>query len=106
MLNISQLSSEKCLPCSSKTPKLSVHETKHYLALLKGWQIKKDQLKKEIKLKNFQEALSLANAIGEIAQKENHHPELYVSWGILRINIYTHAIKALSKNDFVLAAKI
>jgi len=106
MLDISQLLTKQCSPCSSKTPKLGNEQVSFYLTFLPGWQLQSGKLEREIKLKNFQESLSLANHIGQIAETENHHPELYVAWGILRISIFTHSIKALSENDFILAAKI
>jgi 4a-hydroxytetrahydrobiopterin dehydratase len=56
--------------------------------------------------KDFVEALSFANEVGRVAEAEGHHPELCLSWGWLKVRIWTHAIDGLSENDFILAAKI
>ena len=64
------------------------------------------RLEREIVLKDFREALALANRIGEIAEGQNHHPDLLVSWGKLHITQYTHAVDGLHENDFILAARI
>ncbi len=106
MLNISQFLSKKCVPCSNKTPKLEQEQINAYLDSLPNWQLKENKLVREIKLKDFQESLSQANLIGQIAESENHHPDLHIAWGLLEIRIYTHSINALSENDFILAAKI
>ena len=57
-------------------------------------------------VKDFAQALKLANRIGAIAEKENHHPDLLVKWGSLGITVFTHSVAGLTENDFILAAKI
>lgn len=64
------------------------------------------RLEREISLKDFRQSIGLANRIGEIAEGQNHHPDLLVSWGKLRITLFTHAIGGLHENDFILAARI
>lgn len=100
------LSARKCKPCSSNQAPVSQEEIKHYLSQLSNWQLNNGKIEREIKVKDFRAALDLANRIGEIAEREDHHPDLTVSWGLLKISIFTHAIKGLSENDFILAAKI
>ena len=63
-------------------------------------------LTKEFKFKNFLESQSFVNKVGEIAEVEGHHPDLWFGWGYARIKIYTHAIQGLAESDFILAAKI
>ncbi len=55
---------------------------------------------------NFREALDFTNAVGELAENQGHHPDLYLSWGKVGIEIWTHKIDGLTESDFVLAAKI
>lgn len=63
-------------------------------------------LEKLFKFKNFVEALEFTNRIGAIAEKEGHHPDIYLTWGKVRVEIFTHTVNGLTKSDFILAAKI
>jgi 4a-hydroxytetrahydrobiopterin dehydratase len=63
------------------------------------------KLTRHYKLKNFQEALTLTRMIGEIAEQEGHHPRLVTEWGSLVVTWWTHKIRNLHKNDFIMAAK-
>ena len=103
-----KLSQKKCEPCSGKTPKLNFEETSKYLSELNSWSIndKQEMIFKKFKFNTFKKALDFANKVGEIAEKESHHPDLSLGWGYCLVMIHTHAIKGLSVNDFVLAAKI
>ena len=78
-----------------------------YLKQVPGWELFADMaISRRFKFKNFKEALAFANRVGEIAEAENHHPDIAVGWGYVAITCSTHAIKGLSENDFILAAKI
>ena len=103
-----KLSQKKCEPCSGKTPKLNFEETSKYLSELNSWSIndKQEMIFKKFKFNTFNKALDFANKVGEIAENESHHPDLSLGWGYCLVMIHTHAIKGLSVNDFVLAAKI
>ena len=103
-----KLSQKKCEPCSGKTPKLNFEETSKYLSELNSWSVndKQEMIFKKFKFNTFNQALDFANKVGEIAEKESHHPDLSLGWGYCLVMIHTHAIKGLSVNDFVLAAKI
>ena len=61
---------------------------------------------KKFEFKNFNKSLNLANKIGELADKEGHHPDISIGWGYCLVMLHTHAIKGLSVNDFILASKI
>ena len=58
------------------------------------------------KFKNFKKSQDFVDKVGKISEEEGHHPDIYFGWGFTKINITTHAIKGLSENDFILAAKI
>ena len=63
-------------------------------------------LEKKFSFKNFLDSQKFVNKVGQISEEEGHHPEILFGWGYAKINITTHAIKGLSENDFILAAKI
>ena len=102
------LSQYKCKPCSGNTPKLPLDEIQNKLSELNEWQLNdnKEMIFKKFKFKNFKKALHFINLVGELAEEEGHHPDLSLGWGYCLIMIHTHAIKGLSINDFILAAKI
>ena len=102
------LSSKKCEPCNGNTPKLEYQEISKYLSELNEWSVNDNQemIFKKFKFSNFKKALSFANEVGEIAEKEGHHPDISIGWGYCLIMLHTHEIKGLSVNDFILATKI
>ena len=102
------LSSKKCIPCKIGAPKLKLIEIKSYLKKIKkDWKvIKNHHMEKEFKFNNFKGALGFTNKVGKIAEKERHHPDIHLSWGKVKVIIYTHKINGLHENDFILAAKI
>lgn len=72
-----------------------------------GWNIVNEHhLEKEFSFKDFKEALIFTNKVGAIAEEEQHHPDIVLSYGKVRICLWTHKLNGLSENDFVLAAKI
>ena len=78
------------------------------LGHVKGWTLAHDfkKISKSFTFKNFVEAMAFANKITTIAEQEGHHPDLSVGWGKVVVELSTHAIKGLSENDFIVAAKI
>ena len=108
---MSDLSEKKCIPCEGNIPPFDQNEIHKYLKKIDGWDVKSNQDKsfyliKEFTFKNFIESQSFVNKVGDIAEKENHHPDISFGWGYAEIKVTTHAIKGLSENDFILAAKI
>jgi 4a-hydroxytetrahydrobiopterin dehydratase len=72
-----------------------------------GWTvIEEHHLSKEFQFKDFAEALAFVNRVGEIAEREGHHPDIFLSWGKVHVEIWTHKIDGLTESDFILAAKI
>ncbi len=96
-----------CVPCSGGVPPLDPATRERLLAQLGGdWKaVDGHHLEKEYRFRNFREALAFANRVGEIAEQEGHHPEIRLSWGWVRLLVWTHKIDGLTENDFVLAAK-
>ncbi|HEY4514443.1 MAG TPA: 4a-hydroxytetrahydrobiopterin dehydratase [Candidatus Paceibacterota bacterium] len=102
------LAQKKCVPCEAGSPPLSRSSAEALLLQITGWNLSVEakKISKTFKFKNFREAISFANAVAEIAEKEGHHPDLFVSWGKVKVELTTHSIGGLSENDFILAAKI
>ncbi len=102
------LSSGKCEPCSGNTPKLGFEEISKYLSELNDWSVNDNQemIFKKFKFSNFNKALNFTIKVGELVDKEGHHPDISIGWGYCLIMLHTHAIKGLSINDFIVASKI
>ena len=102
------LNTSKCEPCNGSTHKLDYNEISKFLSELNDWSVNDNQemIFKKFKFKNFKNAISFANIVGELSEKEGHHPDISIGWGYCLIMLHTHAIKGLSINDFILASKI
>lgn len=106
---MTELSSKKCIPCSGQVPALENNEKQRLKEQIhEDWQFTQDnkRLFRQIKLKNFKQSIALANAIGDMAEQQMHHPDLGVGWGYLNIEIFTHKINDLVESDFIFAAKV
>lgn len=101
------LAEKKCIPCSGGISPLTLENVTALAKELDNWQIPDGmRLIKSYKLDNFKQAMTLADKIADIAESENHHPDLLVRWGELKIELWTHKINGLTESDFILAAKI
>ena len=102
------LSQGVCEPCSGNTSKLTFEEISKYLSQLNDWTVNDNQemIFKKFKFNNFTKALNFTNKVGDLAEKEGHHPDISTGWGYCLVMVHTHAIKGLSVNDFILASKI
>ncbi len=108
---MNDLAKKKCIPCEGNIPAFEKSEIHKYLKKVDGWDVKNDSnnsyyISKEFKFKNFVESQNFVNKVGDLAEKENHHPDIFFGWGYCKIKIFTHAIKGLAESDFILAAKI
>ncbi len=104
---MSELAKLSCGPCTKDTPKLQGQALMTWHDKLGGrWQLVNGQhLEKEYTFNNFVDALAFTNAIGALAEAANHHPDIYLSWGKVKVTLWTHKINGLSENDFILAAQ-
>ena len=108
---MSDLADKKCVACEGNIPAFNYEEIHKYLKKVDGWDVKSNDdksfyLLKEFKFKDFKESQLFVNKVGGIAEKENHHPDIFFGWGYCKIKIFTHAIDGLAESDFILAAKI
>jgi 4a-hydroxytetrahydrobiopterin dehydratase len=102
-----KFSEKKCIPCKGGVPPFTKPQATKYLRKLKrGWEIKNNKLEKEFKFKNFVQSMGFANQVALIAQAEDHHPEIEISFSKVEIELWTHKVGGLTENDFILAAKI
>lgn len=101
------LADQTCIPCRGGVPPLERSRAEELLRELDaGWRLNGEgHLEREYEFRNFKDALAFANAVGEIAEAQRHHPDLHVSWGKCGVEIWTHKIGGLTESDFYLAAK-
>lgn len=109
-MNHSQpLSQRHCKPCEGGVAPLTNEQSASLLQNVEGWQLTEDGKAIYLKrsLKNFVQCLEMMNGIGEVAETEQHHPDLHLTgYRNIKVELTTHAIGGLSENDFILAAKI
>ena len=108
---MNKLTDKKCIPCEGGVIPFDISEIHKYQKKVDGWSIVKNDkdiyfLEKNFKFKDFNGSQNFVNNVGKISEEEGHHPDINFGWGYVKINITTHAIKGLSENDFILAAKI
>ena len=105
---MSPLSEKQCVPCRGGVPPLKGQDLERIARELDGnWQVVDEHhLEKDYLFKNFREALDFTNRVGELAESQNHHPDIYLAWGKVKVTLWTHKIDGLTESDFILAAKI
>ncbi|MFZ2803819.1 MAG: 4a-hydroxytetrahydrobiopterin dehydratase [Patescibacteria group bacterium] len=102
------LTQQHCVPCEGGIAPLTRELAQPMLAETPGWALSDDAktLSREFTFKDFPEALHFINRVGDIAEQEDHHPDIHWWWNKVKLELSTHAIGGLSQNDFILAAKI
>jgi 4a-hydroxytetrahydrobiopterin dehydratase len=97
----------QCQPCRQGGSPLGADECQRLLDGLSGWELVGGKtLRKEYATKDFRDAMAFANGIAEVAERQDHHPDLHVSYRRMGVTLSTHAVGGLSVNDFAMAAKI
>jgi 4a-hydroxytetrahydrobiopterin dehydratase len=104
---MSDLASKECVPCRGGVPPLTEEQSARLLEQLGGdWRvIDNHHLEKSYAFDDFKQALEFTNRVGELAEAQGHHPDIYLAWGLVKLTIWTHKIDGLTESDFVLAAK-
>ena len=100
------LAGKHCVACDAGTPPLTRQEAEAMMPQVPGWQFEETKLTRRFKFRDFVEAMAFVNGVAELAEAEGHHPDIHISWNKVRLELTTHAIKGLSENDFIMAAKI
>jgi 4a-hydroxytetrahydrobiopterin dehydratase len=108
-MDATELTVKKCVPCEGGVPTLTPEQAAEHLTATPTWTLVEDgrRIRREWVVKNFAAALEFFQRVGEVAEAEQHHPDLHLTgYRNVAIEIWTHAIGGLSENDFILAAKI
>jgi 4a-hydroxytetrahydrobiopterin dehydratase len=105
--SLQQLAGRKCEPCKSDIPPMQPAEVVDWLLYVPGWDQTDDYTRiiRDYRFKDFASALAFVNAIGAAAEKSDHHPDVCLGWGYVKVTWTTHKIKGLSENDFIMAAR-
>ena len=106
---MSTLSAERCVACRRDSPRVTEAEVADLKRQLPDWQlVERDgvaQLERTFQVPTFADALAFTNRIGALAEEEGHHPALLTEWGRVTVTWWTHKIRGLHRNDFIMAAK-
>ncbi|MFG6158289.1 4a-hydroxytetrahydrobiopterin dehydratase [Halomonas sp. 1390] len=106
---MSQLSEQTCEACHKDAPQVTQAEIEQFGAEIPEWRIvERDgimKLERSFTFRDFQQALDFTNRVGEIAEEAGHHPALLTEWGKVTVTWWSHEMKGLHRNDFILAAR-
>jgi 4a-hydroxytetrahydrobiopterin dehydratase len=103
---VSDLTTRKCKPCEGGDEPLKPAEVESLLKQLTGWTVQDGAITKTYSFRNYHETMAFVNAAAWISHREDHHPDMTVGYNTCRVAYVTHAIKGLSTNDFICAAKL
>jgi 4a-hydroxytetrahydrobiopterin dehydratase len=105
---MSELAGKHCKPCEGGIPGLNVPEAKQLMSKIPGWALDDaaSRITRAFQFKNYYETMAFVNAIAWISHHEDHHPDMEVSYNRCVVHYSTHAVKGLTENDFICAAKV
>jgi 4a-hydroxytetrahydrobiopterin dehydratase len=105
---MANLAEKQCVACKGGVPPLTGEETARLgRELNAGWRVVNGHhLEREFKFPDFRRALQFTNRVGELAEGQNHHPDIFLAWGKVTLTLWTHKIDGLTESDFVFAAKV
>jgi 4a-hydroxytetrahydrobiopterin dehydratase len=99
------LTQRHCVACEGGTPPIDPDTAREMLEQVPGWELGDNKLTRRFKFRDFREAMAFVNRVADLAEGEGHHPDIHISWNRVRLDLTTHAIKGLSDNDFIMAAR-
>jgi len=100
------LADKTCVPCKGGVPPLDRNAIGFLIDQIDGWDVVEDRrLTKRYRFADFASALAFVNRIGAIAEEQNHHPNIYLAWGEVLVEVWSHKINGLTESDFIFAAK-
>jgi len=104
---MSELASLTCVPCRGGVPALQGRELDELHRKLPEWEVAGGHhLHRVFTFPDFKQALAFVDRVGDLAEQQGHHPDIYLAWGKVEVSIWTHKVDGLTKSDFILAAKI
>ena len=101
-----KLQEQKCEPVTADTRPLEQNKAQSLMNEIAEWTLKDNTIQRQFKFKDFKEAMDFVNDVAEIANDQDHHPDIHISYNKVTIELSTHKIGGLSENDFIVAAKI
>lgn len=102
-----KLNEKKCVPCQGGVPPLGNLEVQNFLKQIDQWKINsKGRLEKAYQFKNFKDAFYFVQKVADLAESQGHHPDIFLSWGHVSLEVWTHKINGLSESDFIFSAKV
>jgi 4a-hydroxytetrahydrobiopterin dehydratase len=103
-----ELAAKTCVPCRGGIPPMPREDAETLLADTPGWTLNAEatQIERTFKFGDFAQALAFVQRVAALAEAEGHHPDITFGWGYCRVVFYTHKIKGLHENDFIMAAKV
>ncbi len=106
---VAELSQQQCVPCRGDTPPLSTDEIEALLPQVPDWELTQEagepRLRRSFRFASFMDAMAFAQRVAELAEAQGHHPRLTIQWRRVTVEWWTHAIRALHQNDFIMAAR-
>jgi 4a-hydroxytetrahydrobiopterin dehydratase len=101
------LAKKECIPCRGGVPPLGAEAIQALLTQLGGdWKVVNDHhLEKEYRFQGFRPGLDFTVRIGEMAESQGHHPDIYLAWGMVKLTVWTHKVNGLTESDFIFSAK-
>jgi 4a-hydroxytetrahydrobiopterin dehydratase len=109
VLEAPDLRAERCVACRRDAPRVTEEEIEELRPLIPDWTLEEHdgvpRLVRTFRVPNFREALTLTQRVGELAEAEGHHPAILTEWGKVTVSWWTHKIRGLHRNDFIMAAK-
>ncbi len=107
-MGMSNLASKKCVPCEGGAKPLSADEAKKLATEVPMWKLSQDakSIGRDYSFGGFMDAMEFVSMVADIAEGEDHHPDIHIFYNRVRLELSTHALKGLSENDFIVAAKI
>jgi len=103
----SELANKTCVPCRGDIPAIQGKHLEQLLQLVPKWKVVNEHhIVHEFKFPDFSKALDFVNRVGELAEQQGHHPDIFLAWGKAEVTLWTHKIDGLSESDFIMAAKI
>lgn len=106
MATVCDLTNKQCKPCEGGVPPLTQNEIDALMKQLEGWAQFDRLIGKTFEFKNYYQTMAFVNAVAWLSHREDHHPDMAVSYNKCRVEYTTHAIGGLSENDFICAAKV
>lgn len=103
------LTKKHCMPCEGGTPPLADKKEDELIKQTPGWILLRDgthKITREFKFEDFKKTMAFVNKIADLAESEGHHPDIKIVYSKVQLDLFTHAVRGLSENDFIMAAKI